>query len=122
MSEEKNLTKEEDLKQRRIRVEVRTALDNALTEVMYWVEDSGLEVDKTGEDYIIDILFDPSTIQKCEKAIDSGEKTIKDIISSSRSLGEATVAVAKKEKAKKVTEKQLKEALIELKGSIWPYN
>jgi hypothetical protein len=122
MSKEKKLTKKEDLKQRRTRIEVRTALDNALTEVMYWVEDSGLEMDKTGEDYIIDILFDPSTIQKCEKAIGSGEKTINDMISSSRSLGEATVAVAKKRKAKKVTKKQLKEALIDFKGSIWPYN
>lgn len=122
MNKEKKLTKEEDLKQRRTRIEVRTALDNALTEVIYWVEDSGLEMDKTGEDYIINILFDPSTIQKAEKAIGSGEKTIKDLISSSRSLGKVTAAIAKKKKAKKVTKKQLKEALIDLKGSMWPYN
>ena len=122
MSEEKELTKEEDLKQRLTRIEVRTALDNALAEVIYWVEDGGLEMDKTGEEYIIDILFDPSTIQKCEKAIGSGEKTIKDMISSSKSLGKVTVALAKKRKAKKVTKKQLKEALIDLKGSMWPYN
>jgi hypothetical protein len=122
MSDEKKLLKKEDLKRRRTRIRVQTALDNALTEVMYWVEDNRLEMDKTGEDYIIDILFDPSTIQKCEKAIGSGEKTIKEIISSSRSLGEATVAVAKKSKSKKVTNKHLKEALIDFKGSIWPYN
>jgi hypothetical protein len=122
MSEDRKISKEEDLKQRRTRIEVRTALDNALTEVMYWVEESGLEMDKTGEDYIVDILFNPSTIEKCEKTIGSGERTIKDLISSSRSLGEATVTVARKEKAKKVTKKQVKEALIDLKGSIWPYN
>jgi hypothetical protein len=122
MNKEKKLTKEEDLKQRRTRIEVRTALDNALAEVMYWVEDSGLEMDKTGEDFIINILFDQSTIQKAEKAIGSGEKTIKDLISSSRSLGKVTAAIAKKRKAKKVTKKQLKEALIDLKGSMWPYN
>ena len=122
---EKNLQKlkEKDLKQRRLRLEVRRQLDNAVYAFMYTVESRDLEVEKAAEDLWVDLLFDEDTVMRCEKAIGAKEKVSLDLIFLARKIAELTSDMAVKGEKKVVTDQQLKKAIEVLsKEDAWPFN
>ncbi len=111
----------EELKRRKTSIMMRTVMDNAVTEVMYWVEDNGLRIDNDGENYIIGLLFDTEKFKQCEDAIMSGEKTIEDIIVASRNLGKTVANMRTWGKDEVVSKTHLKDAIKDLKENVWPY-
>lgn len=113
--------KEEDRKQRQRRIEVRTQMDNAIYAFMYAVESHGLEVEKAAENYVIGLLFDPDSLENCEKAVQAGEKSLKDPIRSSRRIAEEAVKLAQAEKQAAVSQPHVEKAIRSLHCEVWPY-
>jgi len=123
--EEKKLQKlkEEDLKQRRLRLEVRRQLDNAVYAFMYAVESRDLEVEKAAEDLWIDLLFDEDAVKRCEKAIGTKERVSMDLIIFARKIAELASELAQKGEKETVTKKHLKKAIeTASKADAWPFN
>lgn len=114
--------KEQDLKQRRLRVGIRTQMDNAIYAFMYAVESHDLEVEKAAEDYLIELLFNQEVFEKCEEAIGAGKKTVKDLISSSRKIAETTAKLALADGKDAVSRTYLEKAIKSLRGEYWPFN
>ena len=113
--------KERDWKQRRLRIEVRTQMHNAVCAFMYTVESHNLEVEKASEDYLISLLFDPDNLEKCERTIRAGKKSLKDPIRSSRKIGRKAVKLARAEKKTKVSQSHVEKAIESQHGKVWPY-
>ena len=113
--------KEEDLKRRRVRINVRTQMDNAIYAFMYAVESHDIEVEKKAEDYLIDLLFTPDTFDKCVKAIGGEEKRAKDLITSSRKIAEKTVKLALAEDKDTVSRPHVEQAIRSLQRECWPF-
>ena len=115
-------TREEAQKERIMRVKIRTQMDNSVDSFMYTVESNDLEVEKSAEKYLIDQLFSPDNLEKCEKAILAGKKNLKDPISSSQIIAKKAVQLAQAEKKAAVSATHVK-AAIESKGrNVWPYS
>lgn len=113
--------KEEDLKRRRVRINLRTQMDNAVYAFMYAVESHDIEVEKEAEDYLIELLFTPDTFEKCEKAVGGEEKAAKDMITSSRKIAEKTVKLALAEGKDKVSRTHVEQAIRSLPCGCWPF-
>jgi len=115
--------KKEDLKQRRLRLDVRRQLDNAVYAFMYAVESRDLEVEKAAEDLWIDLLFDEDTVKMCEKAIGTKERVSMDLIIFARKIAELASELAHKGEKEAVTKKHLKKAIeVTSKEDAWPFN
>lgn len=112
---------EEDLKKRRLRIKIRTEMDNAITAFMYAVESHEIEVEKEAEDYLIEYLFNQEMFDKCEKAIGAERKTVSDLINSSRKVAETTVKLTIEDEKKKVSRSHLEKAIMSLQYDCWPY-
>lgn len=113
--------KELDRKQRRLRIKVRTQMDNTVYAFMYAVESHNLKVEKAAEDYLIGLLFDPDNLEKCEKAIREGKKTLKEPIRSSRKIAQKAVKLAQAEKKTKVSQHYVEKAIESQHREVWPY-
>lgn len=115
------MQKEADLRKRRLRIKIRTELDNAITAFMYAVESHDIEVEKAAEDYLIECLFNQDMFDKCEDAIEAEKKTVSDLINSSRNVAEAAVKLTKEEGKIKVSRSHLEKAITSLQHGCWPY-
>lgn len=113
--------KVEDLKQRRLRIKIRTEMDNAIAAFMYAVESHDIVVEKAAEDYLIELLFNQDMFDKCEKAIGSEKKTVSDLINSSRKAAEETVKLTINDGKTKVSRTHLERAIKSLQRDYWPY-
>ena len=125
MSEKKvrdlEMKKEEDLRKRRLRIKIRTEIDNAITAFMYAVESHDIEVEKAAEDYLIEYLFNQDMFDKCEEAIEAEKKKFGDLINSSRKVAEAAVKLTKEERKTSVSRSHLENAIKSLQSDCWPY-
>lgn len=125
MSEKKGLKlkkkKVQDLKQRRLRREIQTQLDNAVYAFMYAVESCEKVVEKEAEDYLIEQLFSQEMYDKCEKAIGAERKTLKDLINSSREIAKRTVELSSADGKNVVSQTHLLKAIKSLQAEIWPF-
>lgn len=110
-----------DREQRRLRIKVRTQMDNAVYAFMYAVESHNLEVEKRAENYLIGLLFDPDNLEKCEKAIRAGEKSLEEPIRSSRNIARKAVKLAWSEKKTKVSQHHVEKAIESQHLEVWPY-
>ena len=112
------LEKTKDLKRRFLRQEIIKQLDNSMYAFMYAVEseapdflkdidmfkdakkeDLALKVDKSAEEFLIDLIFTDDTIERCRADIEANEKTPMDLINSTRTIAKLAIQFAIEEQA-----------------------
>ena len=114
--------KEQDRDWRRLRARIHTQLDNAIYAFMYAVESQEIEVDKTAENYLIELLFDPNIIVQVENAIKTKKKPLDELITASRLLAGNVLEQTQKKKLKTVLEEHVVQAKNALEEKVWPFN
>lgn len=114
--------KEQDRDWRQQRAKIHTQLDNAIYAFMYAVESHEVEVDKSAEDYLIELLFDSETIVHVEKAIKTKERTLEELITASRLLAGYIIEQTQREKPKTVIKEHVLQAMNVLGEKVWPFN
>ena len=87
---------------------------------MYTLDTADTEISEAAENFILNLLYEPETVELIENKIKNGEKQMKSLISAMRKLAKYLLKMEEVKNQKWVEEKNLEFAIP--KVNIWPIN